>query len=320
MKSTSKILMGVALIGMLFLNSCGSDDNAPPTPNASDITVTIDENPAGGLSIGIVTTNITGTLAYSLSSQSASNALNIDATTGAVTVNDAAVFDFETNPSVTAVVSVTNSTDTATSNVTVTLNDVDDIASFLTTSEAAYTSAVDGDWIQITSAEYDALAMSLNTTFRSGTTEGEYSNPSATLSAGTGLYTITNSQQPPMPDGSLVFAFRYSTTNITGIAGNKVKVSSTSVMSGFMDLGIALPTHDGVNNDVFFVLKGSNTPTTAAGYIAIMMASGNNMGYKVLTGNDTYNVGFADTGDLPTNDTGAKFLFQGLSSTQKQWD
>ncbi len=316
MKLTTKIFIGSALFSLLLFTSCSSDDSEAFTASASDITVTINENPAGGLSIGIITTNITGALTYSLSSQSVGNAFSIDAATGAVTVNDASAFDFESNPTLTAAVSVTNSSDTASGNVSVTLNNVDDIASFLSTSEAAYTAAAAGEWVAITEAEYNALAASLSNVTKAATSDADYTDVSANSGAGSG-FTIANNNGLTIPNGGYIFAFKYN-SQAANPAANKVKQSSTDAVSGYADLGGLLP--DSVAGENHAVLKGSDSPTTNTGFLGIFYA--NSMSFKDLsTSGNKYQYGSGDTGDLPSvASAGHTFVYQGLSTTQKQWD
>lgn len=69
------------------------------------------------------TTNV-GNLSYSIESQSNNNALKIDATTGNLYVLTRSHFDFETNPTITAIVKVSNNNVSALSNVKINLQDL----------------------------------------------------------------------------------------------------------------------------------------------------------------------------------------------------
>ncbi len=310
-----KFSIALALLTTLILTSCSDDDSSSFTPSASDISTTIDENPANGTNIGTVSTNITGTLSYSITSQSVPNSFDINSATGVVTINDASNFDFETNPMLTANVSVTNSSDTATSMVTVTLNDVDDIASFLSTSRTDYEAAAAGDWVSITASEYNALAMSLNNTSKIGTSDQDYEDASSTSGA-SDPFTIANDNGETIPSGSYVFAFKYHSMGDNPSA-NKVKVSSTSITDGYGDLGGLLPASVTGNN--FAVLKGNDTALGSEGFLGIYYL--NSIGFKNLVATNTYNYGSGDANSLPNQVTGgATLLYQGLSSTQKQWD
>ncbi|WP_422361006.1 Kelch repeat-containing protein [Reichenbachiella sp.] len=70
-----------------------------------DFSASLAENPENDYHIGLVTGSVdTGNLAYSIFSQTPADALAINAETGELTVNDNSLFDFETNPRITAVV------------------------------------------------------------------------------------------------------------------------------------------------------------------------------------------------------------------------
>jgi len=93
--------------------------------NAADLTIDFDENPTNGQTVDILSaTNGSGTLSFSITSQTPVGALSIDPSTGELTVADAALFDFETNPVITANISVVDAINTTTTTVTINLNDV----------------------------------------------------------------------------------------------------------------------------------------------------------------------------------------------------
>uniref|UniRef100_UPI0040470B00 cadherin repeat domain-containing protein n=1 Tax=Flavobacterium sp. TaxID=239 RepID=UPI0040470B00 len=120
----------LSILALSFLTvSCSSDDDAnTASVNLQDLAVTIDENPTNGQVIGTVQSNSANPLTFSIVSQSPSGALEIDATTGELTVLDAGVYDFETNPTITAVISSSEAVNTAT--VTVNLLNVNEIGDF----------------------------------------------------------------------------------------------------------------------------------------------------------------------------------------------
>ena len=317
-KTFKNILLISCLVALFFISCSSEDDSVIVTPTASDIQKTIDEHAVNGTPIGTIVTNMTGTLNYSITTQTVPNALSINSNTGEVTVSDYLKIDFETNPALGATVSVTNSTETSTAQVLVTLNDVDDIAAFLTDSKTAYHAASNGDWIKITVDEYVLLANSLNEVTKSGATDDQYNfgvygsvNPTTT-----GI-TMANDNGVTMPENSYCFAFRYR-VNVDETLTTKVKVSSTSAISGFIDLGSTLPTHDIGHN--YFVLKGNKTPTSATGYLAIYSKS--SFQYEVIDEPTKYNYEFDDASELNTEGltTRAVIRYQGLSTTQKQWD
>ena len=96
--------------------------------SVQDFTVTIDENPIDGQAIGEIQATGDGTLSFSITSQTPAGALNVNATTGELTVADPNLFDFETNPVITADILVDNSGNTETVIATITLNDLDEVS------------------------------------------------------------------------------------------------------------------------------------------------------------------------------------------------
>lgn len=110
---------------LIFVISCSSDNEEETIITVEDFNVTIDENPDINQLLGNInaTTN-QGSLSYSIISQSNNEALAINESSGELTVGDETIFDFETNPIITAIVEVTNDNISATSNVTITLNDI----------------------------------------------------------------------------------------------------------------------------------------------------------------------------------------------------
>ena len=95
---------------------------------AQDFTVDVDENPTDGQVLGTVQANGNGTLDYSITSQTPTGAMAIDATTGELTVIDPNLFDFETNPVITAEISVTDGVESTSLTATINLNDVDEVS------------------------------------------------------------------------------------------------------------------------------------------------------------------------------------------------
>lgn len=95
--------------------------------SAQDLTITLDENPTDGQVVGTVQVNGGGTLDFSITSQNPTGALNINGSTGELTVADPTLFDFEANQVITATILADNTVSTTTSTVTINLNDVDEI-------------------------------------------------------------------------------------------------------------------------------------------------------------------------------------------------
>ena len=128
----------ISLFSLILLFSCGSggeDDvqTIVPAPvtvviTAADLAATTPENPEAGATLGTVQASvIKGSLQYSLTSQSVAGALAVNASTGAVTVADVALFDFETVQTLTANIRVSTGNVTEDITVTITLTDVDEV-------------------------------------------------------------------------------------------------------------------------------------------------------------------------------------------------
>lgn len=133
MKQVFKLLKTLSLIVLLTLISCSNDDNSSPTNIISlqDLEVTVNENPTNSQVIGnVVATQTVGgaTLTYTIDSQIPVGALAINSSTGELTVADAMLFDYETNPSITAIISVNGATNN--SAITVNLNNINEIGDF----------------------------------------------------------------------------------------------------------------------------------------------------------------------------------------------
>ncbi|MTI23725.1 cadherin domain-containing protein, partial [Fulvivirga kasyanovii] len=120
MKNTNRSMTlraSMSFLILLFLSAifmgCGSDDEnpAPVVITLEDMTFTVEENPASGLSIGTVEASATQggadvDMSFSITSQSADDAVSIDATTGELKVLTPAVFDTDINTSITLTVEV----------------------------------------------------------------------------------------------------------------------------------------------------------------------------------------------------------------------
>jgi len=130
MKYSFTLIKALLTVIILPLFSCSSDDNNNQSNVISleNLTVAIDENPANGQVIGnVVATQTVGgaTLAYNIDSQTPTGALDIISSTGELSVADNTLFDFETNQTITATVSLTGGANTAT--VTINLNNLPDL-------------------------------------------------------------------------------------------------------------------------------------------------------------------------------------------------
>ena len=94
------------------------------TVTASNFNTNFNENPTDGESVGTIQaiTN-SGSVRFSIVSQSDSGAISVNATTGQISVADASLFDYESRMVITAVVRV--SSGGVSEDITVTINLVD---------------------------------------------------------------------------------------------------------------------------------------------------------------------------------------------------
>ena len=127
MKKQFKLINLFAMVLLLTTLSCKKDDegSVPDAISIQNLDVTIDENPTNGQTIGTVQTDSDGTLSFSITSQTPTGALSINSSTGELAVANAVLFDFETNPIITATVAVVGAENTAA--VTIDLNDLNEI-------------------------------------------------------------------------------------------------------------------------------------------------------------------------------------------------
>jgi Protein of unknown function (DUF1566) len=122
----------LAVVLLVTLVSCKKENNAPQanTVSVQNFSKNTEENPTNGLSIGTVQATGNGTLSYSITTQTPSGALSINSATGELTVANAALFDFEINPIITATIAVNNSGTTKNLTATINITDVNEIGEY----------------------------------------------------------------------------------------------------------------------------------------------------------------------------------------------
>lgn len=297
----------------MSIYSCSSDDGSSNPPSNNTIEASINEYPTTGDLITTVTSNLSGDLNFTITSQSISQALDINSN-GELRVLAWQVYDYETNPVITVTVDVSNGTDTENKIVIISINNVDDIAAFLNSSRTAYTNASNGEWVRVLQSEYNDLANYLANVTKSGQSDGMFQSAGNNVSTGGANFTVSNNNGLTMSEGSYLFAFRYYTHQNNTVDSN-VKISETSHQSNFETVAGNLPPHDSGYN--YFVLKGNSTATTTEAYLGIYES--NTIGYKSNSGS-TYFYESGDVEDLTNDNNNRAYLYQGLSSTIKQWD
>jgi hypothetical protein len=296
---------------LIFTVSCSTEDNDSGDTN-NNIEASINENPSSGDLVTTISTSLSGDVTFSISSQSVSQAFTLDSNSGELRVAAWQVFDFETTPIITATISITNGIDTENKALIVNINDLDDIWSFLNSSRSSYANGSAGQWIKVTESEYNDLAIYLFEVTKCGATDSHY-NRNDPIYYDNSYYTYANDNGATIAPNNYLFAFKY-TCDENNLTNTKVKLSSTSVSEGYSNIGGDVPMHDsGVN---YFVLKGNNNPTVEMSYMAVGVER---FGYFNGTAGFSFKYDSFDVNELPYNWPGIA-LYQGLTTTTKQWD
>lgn len=304
----------LVLLLCISMYSCSSDDGSSNPPSNNTIEASINEYPTTGDVVTTVTSNLSGNVTFTMTSQSVSQAFGINNSSGELSVLAWQVFDYETNPVMTVTVDATNGTDTENKIIIISINNIDDISAFLNSSRTAYNNATNGEWVRVLQSEYNDLANYLSDVTKSGQSDGMFQSAGNNISTGGANYTVSNNNGLTMSEGSYLFAFRYYTHQNNTVDSN-VKISETSHQNNFETVGENLPPHDSGYN--YFVLKGNNTATTTEAYLGIYES--NTIGFKSNSGS-TYYYESGDTEDLTNDNNNRAYLYQGLSTTLKQWD
>ena len=93
----------------------------------SDFNIEIDENPVNGESLGTIEASTSeGELSFVISEQQPTNAMQINETTGVLSVLNADLFDYETNPVITALVKVSSGNASEDVAISIVLKDTDE--------------------------------------------------------------------------------------------------------------------------------------------------------------------------------------------------
>ncbi len=187
--------LNIILVLTVLMNitvSCSSDDDNGRDNNANTITasnfeVVIDENPQQGVTLGTIEASATqGALSYSIVSQSPEGAITINETSGEVAVDDVTLFDFEAHPTIEATVQVSaEDAETKTITVTITLNDVREIAGFITT----WQTTVDNESITI-STRFDEYMYDYTIDWGDGTMDTNQTEDATHNYTSAGTYTV----------------------------------------------------------------------------------------------------------------------------------
>ena len=120
----TQLLLTVFFSGLLFFQSCTSEQEEPAPGSDDEITegglttvanfsTSTDENLPNGTEIGtIVASSTSGTITYNLTAQSLEGAIGVNNETGVITAVDGTLFNSTNNPQITATVDVSDGTTT----------------------------------------------------------------------------------------------------------------------------------------------------------------------------------------------------------------
>lgn len=278
----------------------------------------VDENPVLGEAIATVNSKLTGAIQYTIGSVSVDDAVEINTTTGNLTVSNSLAFDYERRTAITGIIVASNGTESEEWVLQVAIRNIDDVEYWLTDSKTAYQSENSGNWVLITEVEYEQLATQLNSISKSGTTDLLYAQGSNSELFETYSGFTASNDLSSIPEDSYVFAFKYLVL-ADAVSENKVKVSDGVVTGGYVDLGNSLPVHG--QGQHYFVLKGARQSTTnRRGFLGIYAQNG--VSYD-SQGNaaGTHLFGEGDINELTsTNLLDRVCIYQGLSTPIQQWD
>ena len=311
--------LGIFLL-LLFLIAACSKDAADDNNNA--IAVSFDEYPPSGTTVTALTSSLSGTLTYSIASESVNGAFTISQESGVLTVGNPLAFDYEINETINVTVNASNGTDMESLSIEVTLNDIDDIEFVLSESKSAYQNAMTGEWIEITEKEYDSLFTIINSINLVGSSNDDYNGAARASSFEYHSNSTVANFDNLLPKGEYLFAFRYI-SGATEVTGAKVKISETSVTSGYQDFGSVFPNHGA--DEVYFVLKGNET--NYAGDAHLAMYSDKSIAwdpfFQQSSANHIFRAGDTNIlggGNMITQQASTVCLYQGLSTPIKQWN
>ena len=123
-----KFIIAIITINLLF--SCNDDENNTIiVVTTEDFETTINENPSPMQEIGnVIGSSNNGDVIFEIESQIPEGAFSIDTESGLLMVADATKFDFELNTIITGIIKVSNEDVFMNSNITISINDIEDSA------------------------------------------------------------------------------------------------------------------------------------------------------------------------------------------------
>lgn len=319
-------ILSVLSIALLFFSCSDTDDvvpNAELTMPAS-FNLFVDENDGAGTLVKDLSNDVSttaGTIIYSIVSQTVDGALRIDGSNLVVALVDGFNYEQDTIVEGTIKASVGDISKTATFVLNVN-NEVDDIIEFLTTSKEDYKTLADNQWLEVTEAEYSALATGLKSV-TVGALKDDYFTSTTSFTSNYTQSFITASDNSiivnDMPANSYVFAFKFISSGNSN-SGLKLKVSEVAPNKSLKDYGNSVSISNSNANKVHYFVMKSTSKLTAKGYSAIYTGTAGIKGR--VTGKA---VRYYYSGDIPTSSnmqgptSNNVPSYQTLSTTSKQW-
>lgn len=267
---------------------------------AQDLSTDMDENPTDGQIVGTIQANGSGTLSFSITSQTPTGALSIDASTGELSVIDPNLFDYEANPVITATILVDDGAETATATATINLNDVDEVAA-QNTDITIDENPSNGDVVGALQASGSNLSYTITyqnpaAAFNIDQNTGELSvadetlfdfetNPNmlATISVSNGTQSVSANAFVTLGDLNEVGEYKFGGVifwvNPTGDEGLVVALtnqssSSTWGCSGILTGAAGATIGTGETNTTAIISAGCATPGTAAELVSNLSLNG----------------------------------------------
>lgn len=270
--------------------------------SAQDLSTDIDENPTDGQVVGTIQVNGSGTFSFSITSQTPPGALSVDASTGELSVVDPNLFDYETNPIITATILVDGGANTATVTATINLNDVDEVAA-QNTDLTIDENPSNGDVIGVLQASGSNLSYTITFqnpvgAFNIDQNTGELSvadeslfdfetNPNmlATISVDNGMQSVSANAFVALNDLNEVGEFKYggvifwvdpASNNSEGLVMALTNQSSSSTWgcSGVLTGSAGATIGTGETNTTAIISAGCTTSGTAAEIVSNLSLNG----------------------------------------------
>jgi len=125
---TKTYILSFSILALVLFQACtnSSDEDPAPVENfvVNNFRAFINEGVVSGEVLGTIdATSESGMLSFTLTSQSPQDAIQVNASTGEITVDNSSVFVFADNPQITATVEISNGSEAKTASITININE-----------------------------------------------------------------------------------------------------------------------------------------------------------------------------------------------------